>query len=178
VKTTWNITDITRKNGSSGELVFINILREFHVRKTLCATENRNIVFTDSDPKIRELNNPEESGEWMEEMSTNPLQLFRYSALTFNCHRIHYDRSYATEVEGYPGLVVHGPLLATWLSLFVVRKSGRKLKKFRFRAKRPVFDLHNFNLIGDLTGKDTANIRVLDHQSQLAITAEAEFLPL
>ena len=78
----------------------------------------------------------------------------------------------------YPGLVVHGPLLATWLSLFVTRKSGRKLKKFRFRAKRPVFDLHNFNLIGDLTGKDTANIRVLDHQSQLAITAEAEFLPL
>jgi 3-methylfumaryl-CoA hydratase len=114
----------------------------------------------------------------MEEMNTNPLQLFRYSALTFNCHRIHYDRSYATEVEGYPGLVVHGPLLATWLSLFVASKSGRKLKKFRFRAKRPVFDLHNFNLIGDLTGKDTANIRVLDHQSQLAITAEAEFLPL
>jgi 3-methylfumaryl-CoA hydratase len=111
-------------------------------------------------------------------MNTNPLQLFRYSALTFNCHRIHYDRSYATEVEGYPGLVVHGPLLATWLSLFAAKKSGRKLKKFRFRAKRPVFDLHNFNLDGNLTGKDTANIRVLDHQSQLAITAEAEFLPL
>ena len=178
VKTTWNITDITRKNGSSGELVFINILREFHVRETLCATENRNIVFTDSDPKIRELNDPEESGEWMEEMSTNPLQLFRYSALTFNCHRIHYDRAYATQVEGYPGLVVHGPLLATWLSLFAVRKSGRELKKFRFRAKRPVFDLHHFNLTGDLSGNDAAKLRVLDHQSQLAIAAEAEFIPL
>ncbi|MBT5835332.1 MAG: acyl-CoA dehydrogenase, partial [Deltaproteobacteria bacterium] len=82
------------------------------------------------------------------------------------------------KLMGYPGLVVQGPLLATWLSLFVASKSGRKLKIFRFRAKRPVFDLHNFNLIGDLTGKDTANIRVLDHQSQLAITAEAEFLPL
>ena len=177
VKTTWNITDITRKNGSSGELVFINILREFHVRETLCATENRNIVFTDSDPKIRELNDPEESGEWMEEMSTNPLQLFRYSALTFNGHRIHYDLAYATEVEGYPGIVVHGPLLATWLSLFVARKSGRKLKKFRFRAKRPVFDVHHFNLTGDLSGKDAAKLRVLDHQLQLAVSAEAEFVP-
>ena len=178
VKTTWNITDISRKNGSSGELVFINILREFHVRETLCATENRNIVFTDSDPKIRELNGPEESGEWIEEMSTNPLQLFRYSALTFNGHRIHYDRPYATEVEAYPGLVVHGPLLATWLSLFAARKSGRELKKFRFRAKRPVFDLHHFNLTGDLSGNDAAKLRVLDHQSQLAIAAEAEFIPL
>jgi 3-methylfumaryl-CoA hydratase len=74
-------------------------------------------------------------------------------------------------------IVFHGPLLATWLSLFVTRKSDRELKKFRFRAKRPVFDLHHFNLVGNLTGKDTANIRVLDHQSQLAITAEAEFVP-
>jgi 3-methylfumaryl-CoA hydratase len=177
VKTTWNITDITGKKGSSGELVFINILREFHVRETLCATENRDIVFTDSDPKIQELNDPEESGEWMEEMSTNPLQLFRYSALTFNGHRIHYDLAYATEVEGYPGLVVHGPLLATWLSLFVARKSGRKLKKFRFRAKRPVFGLHHFNLTGDLSGNDAAKLRVLDHQLQLAVSAEAEFVP-
>jgi len=178
VKTTWNIKEITRKNGSSGELVFIKILREFHVRETLCATENRNIVFTDSDPKIRELNDPEESGEWMEEMSTNPLQLFRYSALTFNGHRIHYDRPYATEDEAYPGLVVHGPLLATWLSLFATRKSGRELKKFRFRAKKPVFDLHHFNLTGDLSGNDAAKLRVLDYQSQLAIAAEAEFVPL
>ena len=73
--------------------------------------------------------------------------------MNFNCHRIHYDLSYATEVEGVPGLVVHGPLLAKWLSLFAARKSRRKLKKFRFRAMRPVFDLHNFNLIGDFTGK-------------------------
>jgi 3-methylfumaryl-CoA hydratase len=113
----------------------------------------------------------------MEEMSTNPLQLFRYSALTFNGHRIHYDRPYATEVEAYPGLVVHGPLLATWLSLFAARKSGRELKKFRFRAKRPVFDLHHFNLTGDLSGKDAAKLRVLDHQLQLAVSAEAEFVP-
>jgi 3-methylfumaryl-CoA hydratase len=113
----------------------------------------------------------------MEEMSTNPLQLFRYSALTFNCHRIHYDRAYATQVEGYPGLVVHGPLLATWLSLFATKKSGRKLKKFSFMGKRPVFDLHHFTLSGENSGKDTAELRVLDHQLQLAVSAEAEFVP-
>ena len=104
--------------------------------------------------------------------------MFRYSALTFNGHRIHYDRPYATEVEAYPGLVVHGPLLATWLSLFAARESGRELKRFRFSAKRPVFDLHHFNLTGDLSGNDSAKLRVLDHQSQLAIAAEAEFIPL
>ena len=108
-------------------------------------------------------------------MRTNTLQLFRYSALTFNGHRVHYDRPYATEVEGYPGLVVHGPLLATWLSLFAEEKSGRQLKKFKFSGKRPVFDLHNFTLTGERNGKDSAKLRIIDHQFQLAVIAEAEF---
>jgi len=177
VRVTWCITDIIRKNGSSGELIFVNIRRDFHAMGVLCATEIRKIVYTDSDPKIRPLDDPEMTGEWVEEMHSDPLQLFRFSALTFNGHRIHYDRPYATEVEGYPGLVVHGPLLGTLLSLFAVRKSGSELKRFRFRGKRPVFDLHDFTLTGDLNGNDSAKLRVLDHQSQLAVTAEAEFIP-
>ena len=176
VRVTWCITDIIRKNGSSGELIFVNIRRDFHAMEVLCATEIRKIVYTDSDPKVRPIDDPEMTGEWVEEMHSDPLQLFRFSALTFNGHRIHYDRPYATEVEGYPGLVVHGPLLATWLSLFAARKSGSDLKRFRFRGKRPVFDLHDFTLTGDLNGKDTAKLRVLDYQSQLAVTAEAEFI--
>ncbi len=177
VRVTWCITDIIRKNGSSGELIFVNIRRDFHAMEVLCATEIRKIVYTDSDPKVRPLDDPEMNGEWVEEMHSDPLQLFRFSALTFNGHRIHYDRPYATEVEGYPGLVVHGPLLATWLSLFAARKSGSELKRFRFRGKRPVFDLHDFTLTGDPNGKDTAKLRVLDYKSQLAVTAEAEFIP-
>ena len=118
------------------------------------------------------------TGWWNHSELIHFFVLMQYSVLTFNGHRIHYDRPYATEVEAYPGLVVHGPLLATWLSLFAARKSGRELKKFRFRAKRPVFDLHHFNLTGDLSGNDAAKLRVLDHQSQLAIAAEAEFIPL
>ena len=177
VRVTWCITDIIRKNGSSGELIFVNIRRDFHAMEVLCATEIRKIVYTDSDPKVRPIDDPEMNGEWVEEMHSDPLQLFRFSALTFNCHRIHYDRPYATEVEGYPGLVVHGPLLATLLSLFASRKSGSELKRFRFSGKRPVFDLHDFTLTGDINGNDTAKLRVLDYQSQLAVTAEAEFIP-
>ena len=110
VSVSWEITDITQKSGNSGELVFVNILREFWVKEALCASENRTIVYTDSDPKSRPQTAPEKIGEWNEEMRTNSLQLFRYSALTFNGHRVHYDQPYATQVEGYPGLVVHGPL--------------------------------------------------------------------
>jgi hydroxyacyl-ACP dehydratase HTD2-like protein with hotdog domain len=73
--------------------------------------------------------------------------------------------------------VVHGPLLATWLSLFAEQKSGRKLKKFSFMAKRPVFDLHHFTLSGQLSGNDSAKLSVLDHELQLAVSAEAEYFP-
>ena len=176
VYVSWKITDITRKTGSSGELVFVDILREFKVNQQLCATENRHIVYTDSKPKTGQTDEAEMPGEWTEKIKTNAVQLFRYSALTFNGHRIHYDRTYATEVEGYPGLVVHGPLMATMLSLFAERQSGRKLRKFSFRVKRPIFDLDGFTLTGSFSGKDSAELRVLDHQSQLSMSAEAEFL--
>ena len=176
VYVSWKITDITRKTGSSGELVFVDILREFKVKQQLCATENRHIVYTDSKPKTGQTDEAEIPGEWIEKIKTNAVQLFRYSALTFNGHRIHYDRTYATEVEGYPGLVVHGPLIATMLSLFAERQSGRKLRKFSFRVKRPIFDLDGFTLTGSFSGKDSAELRVLDHKSQLSMSSDAEFL--
>ena len=175
VHVTWKISDITRKTGSSGELVFVDILREFKVNKQLCATEKRHIVYTDSKPKTGQTDEAEIPGKCTEKIKTNAVQLFRYSALTFNGHRIHYDRKYATEVEGYPGLVVHGPLLATMLSLFAERQSGRKLHKFSFRGKRPIFDLDGFTLTGRFSGRHSAELRVLDHMSQLSMSAEAVF---
>ena len=141
----------------------------------LCATEIRDIVFTDSDPILQPVNDPEKTSEWVEEMKSDPVQLFRFSALTFNGHRIHYDRSYANEVEGYPGLVVHGPLLATLLSLFAEKKSYRKLKKFVFKGKLPVFEHQKFTLTGGRTKKNILKLRVLDHQFHTAINAEGEF---
>ena len=176
VSINWKISDITSKTGSSGELVFVDILREFKVNQQLCATEKRHIVYTDSKPKTGQTDEAEIPGKWTEEINTNAVQLFRYSALTFNGHRIHYDRKYATEVEGYPGLVVHGPLLATMLSLFAERNSGRQLRKYSFRGKRPVFDLDGFTLTGSFSGRDSAELRVLNNQSQLSMSAEAEFI--
>ena len=176
VNVSWKITDITSKTGSSGELVFVDILRQFKVNQQLCANEKRHIVYTDSKPKTGQKDKTEITGEWKEKINTNAVQLFRYSALTFNGHRIHYDRKYATEVESYPGLVVHGPLLATMLSLFAERQTERKLRKFSFRGKRPVFDLNGFTLTGSFSGKDSAELRVLDHEFQLSMSAEAEFL--
>ena len=175
VHVSWKISDITRKTGSSGELVFVDILREFKVNKQLFATEKRHIVYTDSKPKTGQTDEAEIPGEWTEKINTSAVQLFRYSALTFNGHRIHYDRKYATEVEGYPGLVVHGPLLATMLSLFAERNSGRQLRKFSFRGKRPVFDLDGFSLTGSFSGRDSAELRVLNNQSQLSMKADAVF---
>ena len=176
VHVTWKISDITRKTGSSGELIFVEILRECKVNQQLCATEKRHIVYTDSKPKTGQTDEAELTGEWTEKINTNPVQLFRYSALTCNGHRIHYDRKYATEGEGYPGLVVHGPLLATMLSLFAERNSGRQLRKYSFRGKRPVFDLDGFSLTGSFSGRDSAELRVLNNQSQLSMSAEAEFI--
>ena len=176
VHVSWKISDITRKTGSSGELVFVDILREFKVNTQLRATEKRHIVYTDSKPKTGQTDEDEILGEWTEKINTSPVQLFRYSALTFNGHRIHYDRKYATKAEGYPGLVVHGPLLATMLSLFAERNSGRQLRKYSFKGKRPVFDSDDFSITGSFSGKDSAELRVLDHMSQLSMTADAFFL--
>ena len=175
VHVSWKISDITSKTGSSGELIFVDILREFKVNQQLCAKENRHIVYTDSKPKTGQTDEAEIPGEWTEKINTNVVQLFRYSALTFNGHRIHYDRKYATEVEGYPGLVVHGPLMATLLSLFAERNSGRQLRKYSFKGKRPVFDSDDFSLTGSFSGRDSAKLRVLDHMSQLSMTADAVF---
>ena len=100
--------------------------------------------------------------------------LFRYSALTFNGHRIHYDRRYVTEVEGYPGLIVHGPLLATLL-LDLVRRNApdAEVATFRFRAVRPTFDLHPFRVNGEPRSDGSVHLWAQDHEGFLTMDATA-----
>jgi len=101
--------------------------------------------------------------------------LFRYSALTFNGHRIHYDRKYVTEVEGYPGLIVHGPLIATLLADLLRRNlPDARLLRFEFRAVRPVFDISPFKLHGkpSLDGK-SVQLWTEDHEGWLTMQATA-----
>ncbi len=101
--------------------------------------------------------------------------LFRYSALTFNGHRIHYDRRYVTEVEGYPGLIVHGPLIATLLlDLLRDRMPDADVARYEFRALRPLFDIHPFFVCGEPQpdGK-TIRLWTRDHEGALTMDATA-----
>ena len=112
------IKDISVKQGKTGTLVFVNVAHEIKANSGLAITEEHDIVYRDN-PNPSATPPPTKKSEIKPDLSEifkpDPVLLFRYSALTFNGHRIHYDRDYVTDVEGYPGLVVHGPLLATLL---------------------------------------------------------------
>jgi 3-methylfumaryl-CoA hydratase len=100
--------------------------------------------------------------------------LFRYSALTFNGHRIHYDRRYVTEVEGYPGLIVHGPLIATLLLDLLRRQMpDARVATFSFRAVKPLFDIAPFAVCGRLEGDGTVKLWARTHDGHLAMDASA-----
>ena len=106
-------------------------------------------------------------------MTPDPVLLFRYSALTYNSHRIHYDREYAVNAELYPALVVHGPLLATLLLDLVYEKfPGARIEGFNFRAVRPTFESHSFTLCGRRSGKQL-QLWSEDHEGYLCMKAEA-----
>jgi 3-methylfumaryl-CoA hydratase len=105
----------------------------------------------------------------------DPVLLFRYSAVTFNGHRIHYDRSYVTGVEGYPGLVVHGPLVATLLLELLHReRPAARVARFEFKAVRPLFDLYAFEVCGRAAGGHSFELWARDHEGRLAMQASAE----
>jgi 3-methylfumaryl-CoA hydratase len=113
------VSDVQVKTGRSGEMAFVTVRTELFVDDALVGVEEQDIVYRSEPPGTppRTLPPPETGGadpegEWRVELDTDPVLLFRFSALTYNGHRIHYDQAYATQVEGYPGLVVHGPLLA------------------------------------------------------------------
>ncbi len=146
------IVSVTPKAGRSGALVFVVLRHEYSTRDGLALREEHDIVY-------RELASPEKPAskpatppgvaQWTRRIVPDDVLLFRYSALTFNGHRIHYDRRYVTEVEGYPGLVVHGPLLATLLvDLLRRQRPDVALKRFEFRALAPLFDVAPFDVCG------------------------------
>ena len=112
---------------------------------------------------------------WRRDITPDPVLLFRYSALTFNGHRIHYDRSYVTEVEGYPGLIVHGPLIATLLADLARRNESRAMTAFRFRAMSPLFDIAPFAVCGARDGDGKAKLWAQNATGGLAMEAEATF---
>ena len=177
---TSTIDDVTTKEGRTGKLVFVKVRHELRCNSATdpALVEFHDIVYREAR-KAGDIEPPPQAAPtgapWQREIVPDDVLLFRYSALTFNGHRIHYDRKYVTEVEGYPGLIVHGPLIATLLmDLLRRQRPDADVASFRFKAVRPTFDLHPFRVNGALQhdGK-TVRLWAQDHEGWLTMDATA-----
>jgi 3-methylfumaryl-CoA hydratase len=172
------ILDVTTKTGRSGSLVFVTVRHEIADAAGVAITEEHDIVYRDAPQPGAAAPVPQPApsdASFSRDIVPDPVLLFRYSALTFNGHRIHYDRSYVTEVEGYPGLIVHGPLIATLLIDLVRReRPTRTVRRFAFKAVRPIFDIHRFSVHGREDGDGKLELWARDHEGALAMQATAE----
>ncbi len=146
------VEDVTTKSGKTGDLVFVLVRHTVSTGRGVALTEEHDIVYRDipapgTPPAVPPRAPVDEA--WSRDIVPDPVLLFRYSALTFNGHRIHYDRSYVTGVEGYPGLIVHGPLIATLLMrLLQAHRPDATVERFAFRAVSPLFDIAPFAVCG------------------------------
>ena len=172
------IADVQLKEGRSGRLAFVTVIHRIRQDGELCIEEERDIVYreaggpTPAPEKVEPA--PAPPGSWERWVTPDPRLLFRFSALTFNAHRIHYDRPYAVEVEGYPALVVHGPLNAMLLAELARANDPRPMTSFSFRGRAPVFDLAPIRLLGHPAG-DTVSLEARGPDDRPALTAEAGF---
>ena len=170
------IEDVRLKDGRSGPLVFVVVRHEIRADAELALVEHHDIVY-------RELPRPGEAAppgvaapqdaQWTRRIEPDEVLLFRYSALSFNSHRIHFDRRYATAVEGYPGLVVHGPLIATLLLDLLRRELPQAtLAQFSFKALRPLFDVAAFHVCAKPLDARSVKLWARAPDGQLAMDAE------
>jgi 3-methylfumaryl-CoA hydratase len=173
---------VEAKQGRSGELVFVTVRHEFvRAGDALPAlTEWHDIVYREP-PRPGAAPPPPlpapDAAAWSRTWHPDDVMLFRYSALTFNGHRIHYDRRYVTEVEGYPGLVVHGPLIATLLMELLREHGAGAPASFRFEALRPCFDGRPLAVHGSPVADGRVSLWACDDAGALAMRAEAVVLP-
>ncbi len=177
---TSTIVDVKEKSGRTGSLIFVKVRHELrrNSSENVALTEHHNIVYR-AAPGPDDVAPPPQATPaefaWERRIVPDDVLLFRYSALTFNGHRIHYDRQYVTEVEGYPGLIVHGPLIATLLMDLLRRQQpDAKVVRFEFKAVRPTFDIHPFSVHGQPSA-DGKTVRLWgrDHEGWLTMDATA-----
>jgi 3-methylfumaryl-CoA hydratase len=175
------ITSVTHKAGRTGDLLFVLVKHEVHNAHGLCLTEEHDIVYRPAaqpDDPVPAPVAAEKQARWQRDITPDDVLLFRYSALTFNGHRIHYDRKYVTDVEGYPGLIVHGPLIATLLLDLVRRHTDRPVRSFEFKALRPTFECADQRILRvcgepDAQGS-TIRLCAQDHEGWLTMQATVE----
>jgi 3-methylfumaryl-CoA hydratase len=155
------IVEITEKTGRSGDIVLVSVRYEITCDGRPAITEEQDLVYTDVPPTpvASGADTPLPLTRWDDTVVTNEVLLFRFSALTYNSHRIHYDRRYATRTEGYPDLVVHGPLTAILLADLVRRNDPRPVVAFRFSSRAPLY-------VGE-----TIHLRADDDREQITASA-------
>lgn len=177
------IADVANKSGKSGSMVFVTVNHEILLEGRCAIREEQDLVYREVPTAAPEnaaapVNKPSAApatSQWTREFTAGPVELFRFSALTFNAHRIHYDRRYATETEGYPGIVVHAPLVATLLmDHFLRRVPKARITGFSFRAQCPVFDSAAFSLCFDAR-EGGAELWAVDSVGQSAMTATVQY---
>lgn len=179
IERTSTLIAATPKRGRSGDMLFVTVRHEIAPKDQATAiVEEQDIVYreaaTPGAPFTRPIVDPGKLESAVRMVTTDPVMLFRYSALTFNGHRIHYDREYTRDVEGYPGLVVHGPLIATLLLDHALRRMpGASIASYSFRALSPLFDGEAITLALSGTA-EAAALRAIG-PAGLAMTADIRF---
>ncbi|WP_404990136.1 MaoC family dehydratase N-terminal domain-containing protein [Caballeronia sp. LZ065] len=180
VTKTSRILKVENKTGKRGSLWFVTVLHTLETEGQACIVEEQDIVYREpSSPGSNPAPAPEphaEQAEWSSTFEPDTTLLFRYSALTFNGHRIHYDQAYAKHDEGYRDLVVHGPLTSTLLQQFALEcGGGRQLARFDFRGVNPLFVDRAFALEGRASGDGSVAMWARGPDGELAMSATASF---
>lgn len=173
------ITKVKRSNGRTGPLMIVTVEHRYLQRGAEQVVEDQTLIYRTQGapvplPEGDHAPEPEPgTGQWVERRCPSAVELFRFSAITFNSHRIHYDEPYAREVEGYPALVVHGPLTAMRVAASIERHTGRRLRRFEFRAVAPLFVGLPSTIVGT-PGEGTATVQVLRNDGAVAMEVSAE----
>lgn len=169
------ITQVEEKAGRTGSLLFVTVRHDYSQDGRLAIREEQDIVYREPTPPKPGSGDALAQGEWTETVEPTPTLLFRYSAVTFNGHRIHYDYPYVTATEGYAGLVVHGPLIATLnLRAFCRAHPDATLRRFSYRGIRPLIAPQPFEVGGRLTATGVAELWAGNAEG-LAQTAQVYF---
>ena len=174
------IADITMKKGQSGEMCFVTTTEEvFGEDDRLTTREVRTQVYrpaADPNAPLPPGRSAPENAAWSRSIHPSSVLLFRYSALTMNSHRIHYDKDYVRDVEGYPGLLVHGPLTMTlMLDLFRRENPDAKMKTLDLRAISPIYDTTDFSVCGAPGEDGNCNLWAVTADGALAMSADVTF---
>ncbi|WP_434645628.1 FAS1-like dehydratase domain-containing protein [Achromobacter piechaudii] len=170
------VVKVEEKAGRTGALLFVTVNHQYHQAGEIVIEEEQDIVYRQPSPPKLVGSEPAPAGQWRDTVNPTSVLLFRYSAVTFNGHRIHYDHPYVTDVEGYPGLVVHGPLIATeMVAAFTRAHPKARPTHLSYRGLRPLISPTPFQAAGRLTEPGVAQLwaeqdGTLAHQAELRFT--------